>query len=742
MPLPTPDGPAPAADVRPAGHDGDAPRPRPLDAALGELGNVDVQRSAHDGALAGLLLRQAAGPLGNQAVMRMLAVMRHKGSDKKEDEPHTASEHASVEDQREHDREAQKGFDDLDSKGCFKLLTQFATKESAKIMTIPLEALPPALQALVRHIQSTITELEVALAEGALEDDEEGEGEERLRDHIRAGARSWHDDSPDMLPAVDPKKTRSKRGDFFTRWRAEDAAGGRDTTNKQEKNLAKTGGKSSLLPHREYTAVGWKEADQLGRLIYDPIEDQFYLSITHYQDVYYFRIVAPRPKAADPEAPLAARANRWDIEFLIYRAWERLAEELAELGGAEEEEAEAEEEAPSLTAENAPDALACVTELVALRRLYQKAHAECTASFERLLRQWEKDVSVAEKMRALHKPPPKEPGAKPKPLDVNAPFQWCGMNLCVNADNGYIGYTQGKAVMLPGYSTSAKLRDVAMSFRNCVAANALVGPIDDVVQALAALVAEPSRHPPALMEAVFALLEVSPIADRKAFGKGNSGLPMAAGGTDATGGVPTRVLRQESALGLEVIIRMLTTHAGLSRQQIADLLIEVAETKGAAAALEWVEGILRAALMGEEAQQAEIGRLSPPRDAPRLTSLLTQPLSPASPPSTITIPLAETETETAVAVAVADEEGKDEEGPMTPEAVRGLFGGEVEGDFWDGYDDFRFSNPGLDYVLTSYQVLAYVDRTLDPFAPRELTSAEERKVTEFIQLHPEFMYWS
>jgi hypothetical protein len=64
----------------------------------------------------------------------------------------------------------------------------------------------------------------------------------------------------------------------------------------------------------------------------------------------------------------------------------------------------------------------------------------------------------------------------------------------------------------------------------------------------------------------------------------------------------------------------------------------------------------------------------------------------------------------------------------------------VAEEFWDGYDDFRFAHPGLDYALTAYQALAYLDRSLDPFTERQLTLAEQRKVEDFKARHPEFLY--
>ena len=110
-------------------------------------------------------------------------------------DPHDASAHADEKDQREHDKQAQQSFDRLATAGMEEELRKLATK-GAGCYEIGLGRLPPALQALIRQIQQTISDVETAVGKEEVD-------LKALRDRMKTGARSWHDDDKGKIPGVE-----------------------------------------------------------------------------------------------------------------------------------------------------------------------------------------------------------------------------------------------------------------------------------------------------------------------------------------------------------------------------------------------------------------------------------------------------------------------------------------------------------------------------------------------------------
>ncbi len=184
------------------------------------------------------------------------------------------------------------------------------------VVTIPLSALPPSMQAFIRRVQSLLGEVDVINLDDL-------PAVVRLRNKIKTGARSWHQDGKGRIPSSGGAKVlESNRARFFI-----------DFLRSADKPLPTKQMKKGLdgidRPLREYTAMGWKEAEQSGRLIYDPLADIFYLTCQHYKENdVYFLIDAPRAAIAMSSSVTHQPVSPEDFELLMFRAWEEVAAEL------------------------------------------------------------------------------------------------------------------------------------------------------------------------------------------------------------------------------------------------------------------------------------------------------------------------------------------------------------------------------------------------------------------------------
>ena len=520
------------------------------------------------------------------------AVQRHLGAEKLT-KPHPASSHASPDDQREHDRQAQADFDEMTSE---QLLAHFvgpSSKAKAPV-DLQLEVLPPKLQALIRFIRLTITELEQALAT-EVDKPNRGMVENRFRARIRTAARSWHDDDKGKIPRP-PKKDSSPRADFFRAWRNQDADVGKDVPTKQ----AKKGFTGEKLPYREFTATGWKEGFQKGRIIYDPIGDQIYLSLFHYDDVQYFRIVGPpRPTVSERLESSKTALSEWDIDLLLYQAWEDLSVELAGLAASAGGGKKAPTDGPA--AALSEDARSYLGELHRLRELYTGALNAARDALAAKKAEYKKRAATAAKLAPKTNKKSKQPSAtdeEPKFEEEFSSFEWLKAKFWVGSTDGYIGYREGKKIVCPAYDGS-KIGTVADLFRECVD-HGKVNADQATALMLAALVAEPSRHPAAIVEALFSVIHNSPFKkETRAFG---TVLPMAAGGTIATGGVSIEVLLQEAVLSRQVLNNLLGKVLSLKPDAIQTRLIAAVEELGPAGFVAQVKDWLFLGLTGYEHQ--------------------------------------------------------------------------------------------------------------------------------------------
>lgn len=519
--------------------------------------------------LDGKRIRRAArgvdNPVGSDVGQQHI-IRRHKGRNDPKPLPtdHGAMDHVDLDDQRMH---AQREFDEmstadfksyLETGGSSATPETTATKETpesrrtpkkerrkepagAKVIAVPIGRLPPALQALVRHVQQMITDLETCLGADKGDEDEAARTRERFRARIATGARSWHDDLLGKVPVVDSPP--STRADFFVAWRNEAAAEGKDVIGKQKKNRAAHDSKGGTRPLREYTATGWKEGNQ-GRLIYDPIPDILYLSPAHYEgDDFYYRIISPRPSAGTMES--AATLTRWDKMYLAYQAWEELAVDLQRLASDESTDL------PPLHS----DAHHYVRELHTMRMRYQQAFAAAREQLKDKERQQDSKIAREEK---LNKKNPKTKVTEREEFGEQfSPFPCFGAPFVVGSTNGYIGFEvprlKDKSPLCPEYDARTTIGDVARLFQRCMGGEP-IQPDEESMKAaakmLAALLAETSRHPPAALEALFAVLPVrhgapSFKSSTRAYG---GAFPMAAGGTIGAGGIAQEVLFKEAQI--------------------------------------------------------------------------------------------------------------------------------------------------------------------------------------------------
>ena len=357
---------------------------------------------------------------------------------------------------------------------------------------------------------------------------------------------------------------------------------------------------------REYTAVGWQTAHQDGRLIYDALDDIFYLSVKHYTDDMYFRILAPRARTA------AATVTLWDFDFLLFQAWEALAAELARMAAApppEEKQATSKGPPKIESAALSEDTQRYMTELSRVRTLYATAYGEAVAALQAAEAKRKKDAEIAARL-AKHTQGKKKKAAKEEteetpaaPAEEFATFTWQRMKFFVGSTAGYIGYSSGKGIICPAYKTGTTIGELGEVFRNC-ADGSPPGDMESIALALAALAAEPTRHPTAALEALFAVIRRSPFeASRQAFG---AALPMAAGGTIATGGVPVQVLLQEAALGREIIVGLLAKHWDMDKDDVESTLLKQVAGVSPAKAVEVFKKLLFAALVPEDARRKRL----------------------------------------------------------------------------------------------------------------------------------------
>jgi len=548
---------------------------------------------AHE--IAHVLQARRAGVLH---ALRRETLRRHPGTEALT-AAHDASAHTSPKDTADHDREQQTSFDHMSSDQFVEALTPVSV-DGDKVRTIPLAALPPKLQAQVRMIQSIVTEIETELAK----DEPEPGALDRLAARVKTGARSWHENDNKKVPIPTGPIVEDSAGEFFEQMRM--ASGGKVPTKQAKKGVT-----GKRYPFREYTAVGWKEAAQSGRLIFDPIGDVFYLTCKHYLDDKYFAIVAPRPRVGAP----GRRTTEWDFDLLVYQAWEELAADLQLL--AQHKAAPKKNAAPTGidVATISDDASACVTELYLLREMYGTALLDARRQVSEKVAAIDQYLELKAKMEARRQKfagktdklaPYEIVDGKVKIAEQFGKFTWCGGDFYVGSIDGYIGYLHKGSVVAPAYDGST-IGALGSLFRSCVATRTIDGTEEAACLMLASLVAEASRHPAATLEALFAVLKDSPFASKnKAFG---TSLPMAAGGTIATGGIAIEVMLQEARLGVGVIGKKLLQLDSKGAQKRVTAVKKLAPTAAIAELKSW----LFTALQTPEAQR---GVVSPEVEEP------------------------------------------------------------------------------------------------------------------------------
>ena len=749
--------------------------------ALAHVSNQAVQEAARGGVPPASLL---AG-LGNQAVLRALGVYRHPGKDALKD-GHKASDHQDEPDQREHARLEQGDFDKDDSKAFFTKMEKLAPS-----MEIDLDKLPGKLQALIRQIQSQITALEIAFFTPLNQGEMQADRDKALQGRIATGARSWHDDTNGLVPAPKNDATSSPRAAFFANWRKGDKSTGKDVPTKQEKNLAKLGSTGGKYPFREYTAVGWLEGHQNGRLIYDPFDDVFYLSLFHYKDKAYFRINAPRDGGG---GAAAASMSEWDLDLVLYQAYQEVSAEVAAAAARKAEVKEGkgkpEKSRPdALLAAMAPDVQRYLGVLHDLRTSYATRYDDARAEVERI---WA--ASQADKRRAEltakaqtqskgsrgKKESPEEAEAREKQekeekkkIKVDLPFMAFNHEFWVNSEKGFIGFKRAGKLTLPNYKDATTIGDIAILFRQCVEADA-IGDEENTALMLAALLAEPSRHPVAALEALLAVIQSSPLpGGEKAFGHM---LPMAAGGTIGTGGIALDVMLREARIGTEVIMALLAKHLELKKEEVEAYLFDLAAGGDLTLVTKTVKEWLFAALM-TPARQARgfkpVGEMFAKRredaaeaaEAAAATETQTKAEEPVSqngaPPQEIVREVPDEFPEHLRELAVdgagaqplhsiwtlqaANYQGPpgSPDGTLSPQQVlvqmRDSRGYEDYTSFWVAYDVFRHENPQAQYELSPIQVINYIQRR-SPTALFVMRMEDWDEYDKFKQEHPEFVY--
>jgi hypothetical protein len=539
-------------------------------------------------------------------------IRRHPGKEGRDDE-HGADGHEDDDDKRAHEGPATVGdrFSTMTSDEFVAALDQRAGPVKNKVRDLPSSELPRDLQGLIAYLQSKVTRLEATLANPKHTPAQVA----ALRIGISGAARSWHDDSGKKLPA--PAGGTSPRAAFFADWRARMAAEGREVPAKQ---AGKAGVERSEIPYREITCVGWAEAAQNGRLIYDPVDDLFYLTCQHYRDAAYFRVLAP-PRAAAASAtaePATAEVSPFEVELLLQEAWATVAAEVDEeiwgrLGGGSEaamataaptaekgrgskskrrapggkgsasaavatakEEPSDDEEAPP--ARERPleamddDTARCATELFQLRAQY----AAAVATAKDMERRAASGASGGKRSEAF------------------APLPWRGGAFVVGSINGYIGYQHRGAVQLPGYDRGTTVGDLGGRFQGILDAGACTAD-EGTALMLAGLVAETVRHPPAALEALFVVIQ-RPVFEKSRTAYGNA-LPMSAGSTLGAGII--EVTRKEAGLTRDAIVRAVSLTSSAEPGQINDAITKLVSTTGSGA-LPALTGYLRSLLVGYE----------------------------------------------------------------------------------------------------------------------------------------------
>lgn len=531
-------------------------------------------------------------------------VRRHPGGDKLAGQ-HLASAHSTPAEQAAHDRESQTNFDSMTSEQLVAALQPSVTKETKQLRYVDLAVLPPALQAQVRMIQSIVTEVETELAK-----EEPREAVlQRLTARFRTGARSWHENDKGKIPPPARTFENNSRAQFFEEMR-------QGSKGKVPSKQAKKGFDGKRLPYREFTAAGWQQAEQSGRLIYDPVDDVFYLTCKHYDDDKYFCINAPR-SAPTSEASTSHRTTDWDFDLLVYQAWEELAADLHAVAAHAEDPTK--NAAPALpTAAMTEDALKCVRELYRLRQLYAAALATARATADRERKRIQAHLANVKKFArkgagyqgSTANLLPYELGADGsiKIAEQFAPLPWCGTTFYVGSVDGYIGYPvngypkSGGKVTCPAYKIDTKVGQVGQFFRQCIEDGSVAGQEEMGALTLAGLVAEATRHPAATLEALFTVIQNSPFAASKPAwaANANKALPMATGGTIATGGIAVEVMQQEGRLGREVVIKMLRKYDDKGWQE----RMKSAAAMAPAEAITQLKAWLFSVLQQPEAQQA------------------------------------------------------------------------------------------------------------------------------------------
>ncbi|WP_161632165.1 eCIS core domain-containing protein [Nakamurella lactea] len=511
--------------------------------AMAGSANVAADRPERPAHPAGLLIRRGKGDKGDQTGTGKTGKEGESGKDggTNKDGEKAEGSTSTVE---------SKPVPEMTSVEYERHLATGSTLSQDGVYLVDLSRLPSGMQAFIGRVQGLLTELEATLAT-----DRTLPTEQRLRDKIKTGARSWHQDSGGKVPDTSAVAGDNLRVPFFERFLAN---ADKPLPNKQ----AKKNVKGIDRPLREYTAMGWKEAEQNGRLIYDPIGDVFYLTCRHYLDEHFFRIIAPRPGVPVLGGTVPAM-NVDELTLLLFKAWEDIAAELADMNEMLDASVQpADPTGAKLAAAQATqsklgaDARSCVRELFLARAAYRDAVARAKARRADLLVKKAAADKLAVKMAAkLHKEPKL---ADEVPERVWEEFRWHGGIFVVDTLDQYIGYyDRTGAERTDPYPADTTIGQLAGLFRTCIASDDVVADAGTAIM-LAGLVAEPNRHPTAALEALFAVTQFSPFRSSTSAFKG-SALPMTTGGTIGSGGVPTEVMYHEAGTALAVVTKLIGT---------------------------------------------------------------------------------------------------------------------------------------------------------------------------------------
>ena len=405
---------------------------------------------------------------------------------------------------------------------------RYLTKRSKPLSTaketllVDLTFLPPTMQAFIKRLQGILTEVETVQISA--------ENQAKFRARLNAGARSFHDDNNERIPELPPVgPAAEQRTLFFSEFRASLP---KAVPNKQQKNIERGKGKTKNRPLREYDTTGWKQAEQSGRLIYDPATDDFDLTCGHYETTEpYFKINAPRPKAGPSTGTLGPDLTFEDFELLLFQAWEESADDLRVISGEDPSpEMPLETETSELKPQTDEFNMMCVQELFTLQKIYHAAYQV-----------------AKEKVRKLGLLEEDE-----KRLEQFGPFTWHGATFFVGDKGGYIFPDPSSNEKLLAYPEDMRaIKEVSDLFVRCIFSSNVANSVP-VCHMLAAIVAEPYRHPAAMMDALFAILPDSPLPPTDQAFKGQR-LPMTTGGTIGTGGVPAFVLMAEAQSATNVV---------------------------------------------------------------------------------------------------------------------------------------------------------------------------------------------